>query len=158
MAALYATHTSTTTTTFPQNLKRTSQETDRRHLLSDSLPPSAAPSILSYADSTLDGDRTPRAHSPAPSTQTQTTQTPQTYRGFPSEAHYLAALREWAEDHQYEKKPDVGFAFYGEKTMQDYASQPRVELGLRRKWRERKGRKNSVAQGGQREERRNTVA
>lgn len=45
-----------------------------------------------------DGDRTPRGRSPL---RFASITTPRSYRGFPSEAHYLAALQEWADSKKY---------------------------------------------------------
>lgn len=145
---------------------RASTETDRRQLLAESIAPSESSSIISHGD----GDRTPRAHSPAPSTTGSAfripagqrhdrhasiaTPAPQPYRGFPSEAHYLAALNEWAESKKYIQQTDTTlYGFYGETTMEEYASRPKMEgLGLRRKW---KARKEAKQEG--KGSRRNTV-
>ncbi|TKA68162.1 hypothetical protein B0A55_07439 [Friedmanniomyces simplex] len=144
---------------------RSSTDTDRRHLLSDSVAPSSAASIITETD----GDRTPRAHSPAPSSLHSTTAdsttnnrfripasttgqpqqqprrdtitdpTPQPYRGFPSEAHYLAALHAWADQQKYiEPGTTALYGFYGHQSLQDYASKPPMEIGIRRKWRARR--------------------
>lgn len=48
------------------------------------------------------------------------------YSGFPSEAHYLKALREWAEEQKYVPH-DAGWAAFWllrGTTMQEYASRP----------------------------------
>ncbi|KAK4550864.1 hypothetical protein LTR36_000444, partial [Oleoguttula mirabilis] len=76
------------------------------------------------------------------------------YKGFPSEAHYLAALHEWAESKKYIQTTDTTlYGFYGENTIEDYASRPKIEgLGLRRKWRARKEAKRETKGS-----RRNTV-
>ena len=63
---------------------------------------------------------------------------PQPYKGFPSEAHYLAALEAWADSKKFLEPEKTLKGFYGEKTMEEYARAPRMELGLRRKWRARK--------------------
>ena len=142
---------------------RSSAETDRRHLLSESnsiAPSSSASQITDFED----GDRTPRAGSPVREAGPSSTyerrdtiaapsQSPQPYRGFPSEAAYLAALSEWAEHKKYIYYDTALSGFYGKKTMQEYASQPGVELGLRKKWKARKQKKED-----QKAERRNTVA
>jgi hypothetical protein len=44
--------------------------------------------------------------------------------------------------------------FFGNTTMQELASRPGVEIGLKKKWRERKARKEEKKKA----ERRNTVA
>ena len=148
---------------------RKSTETDRRHLLADSVVPSeAASEIVDFAD----GDRTPLSHSPVrgedsssqfkiPAGQAHErrdtiaapSEAPRPYKGFPSEAHYLAALNEWAESKKYIYYDKSLIGFYGQKTMGDYANQAGgVELGLRKKWKARKERKAE-----QKMERRNTV-
>lgn len=151
----------------PQNLAnlhiqpRRSTETDRRPLLSDSLAASETASLISqpYArHNDDDGEATPRAQSPAPTARRETlaTATPQPYRGFPSEAHYLAALRAWAEEKKYIRY-DTGLkGFYGERTVEEYASQPPVSLGIREKWRARKEKRGRGEAGGK--GRRNTLA
>eukprot|EP00918_Siedleckia_nematoides_P005419 GHVU01011948.1.p1 GENE.GHVU01011948.1~~GHVU01011948.1.p1 ORF type:complete len:169 (-),score=22.48 GHVU01011948.1:323-829(-) len=157
------------TAALQQTEPRASAETDRRHLLSDSSAPSPstsrATSIIDYAG---DGDRTPRASSPAFSTSTTTTQRaripaghtrhasladpapPQPYRGFPSEEHYMAALREWAESKKYLQQDQTQLiGFYGDKTLQEYADKPKMEgLGLRRKWKARKEEKTQKIRRG----------
>ena len=106
-----------------------------------------------------DGDRTPRAHSPALSTSTAherraTIAAPTTYKGFPSEAHYLAALNEWAESKKYVQSTDTTLlGFFGETTLEEYAKRPGVEgLGLRKKWKARKEARQEAKMA-----RRNTV-
>ena len=140
---------------------RASTETDRRHLLSESVAPSETSSLYSYQD----GDRTPRAQSPTRFTSPQplrrdtlTDPTPRPYKGFPSEAAYLAALHEWAEEKKYITPNTQLFGFYGHTTMSDYASKPRPQMSmdLKKKWRERKARKEEQKLAVQ--ERRNTVA
>ena len=132
---------------------RGSAETDRRHLLSGSVAPSAAASIITDSEDG-DGDRTPRAHSPAPSTQAADSRfrspagqrrdtiadpTPQPYRGFPSEAHYLAALNAWADEQKYIRPVGTELVgFFGHTSLQEYADRAPLESGLRRKWRARK--------------------
>ncbi|KAK0336470.1 hypothetical protein LTR91_015529 [Friedmanniomyces endolithicus] len=146
---------------------RSSTETDRRHLLADSVAPSRAASFI-----TNDGDRTPRAHSPAPSdcptdapssfkipgghphprrdTIADPSPAPQPYRGFPSEAHYLAALHAWADQQRYvDPGKTTLYGFYGHQSLQDYASKPPMEIGIRRKWRERReAKKEREREGG----------
>ncbi|KAK5729884.1 hypothetical protein LTR17_011523 [Elasticomyces elasticus] len=136
---------------------------DRRHLLSNSVAPSSAASIVTDI-SDGDGDRTPRAHSPAPSyrltddryrvpssqrrdTIADPTTIPQPYKGFPSEAHYLAALHAWAEGKKYIEPTETSlYGFYGHTSLQEYASKPPMETGLRRKWRARKEAKKEQKQ------------
>lgn len=137
------------------NDPRPSNETDRRQLLAEeSIAPSETSSI--YTARGTEGDRTPRATSPARSTQTQrhtrhsslasqsTAQTQtQPYRGFPSEAAYLSALQQWADSKKYLEPMETGLrGFYGETTMEELAARPKAfngeGLGLKRKWRARK--------------------
>ncbi|KAK1072014.1 hypothetical protein LTR12_003418 [Friedmanniomyces endolithicus] len=146
-----------------------STETDRQHLLADSVAPSRAASFI-----TNDGDRTPRAHSPAPShlptdhpsafkipaastghphprrdTIADPSPAPQPYRGFPSEAHYLAALHAWADQQRYvDPGKTTLYGFYGHQSLQDYASKPPMEIGIRRKWRERREAKKEREREG----------
>ncbi|KAI7522521.1 hypothetical protein KC331_g19191 [Hortaea werneckii] len=68
------------------------------------------------------------------------------YKGFPTQEAYLAALHEWAETQKYLPVGDNGVeGFYGTTTLEEYArKEPKVEVGfgsaLRRKmgWRRRK--------------------
>ncbi|KAF2168149.1 hypothetical protein M409DRAFT_53459 [Zasmidium cellare ATCC 36951] len=126
------------TTTTTQQTPRPSTETDRRHLLS----PSGATSLLSSTQTT------PRASLENPPqlrrgtlADPSTTQHP--YRGFPSEAAYLAAFNEWAESKKYVQHDTNLVGFYGETTMQEYAARPRQEFGLSKRWRERKAKKEA---------------
>ena len=151
---------------------RASTETDRRHLLADSVSPSESASIISdYTD----GERTPRAHSPVRAsvsggslsqvripagqsherrkTLADAAPASKPYRGFSSEAQYLEALQEWAEEKKYIYHDTRLTGFYGKTTMEEYASRPPVETGLKKKWKARKARKEE-----QKAERRNTVA
>lgn len=49
---------------------------------------------------TIDGERTPRARSPVSASKVSDPST-QAYKGFPSKAHYLAALNAWADSKRY---------------------------------------------------------
>lgn len=105
-----------------------------------------------------EGDRTPRPRSPLlaashASGGSEATETSRPYKGFPSEAHYLAALEKWAESRRYLEPETMLVGFYGPKTLQDYASRPGVEIGLKKRWRARKERKAE-----KQDCRRNTVA
>ncbi|KAK3671107.1 hypothetical protein LTR78_009068 [Recurvomyces mirabilis] len=150
---------------------RSSTETDRRYLLADSVAPSESASIITdFADD--GGDRTPRAHSPAPSTAQNaidqrfriaannnnshnplerrdtiadpTVVPQQPYKGFPSEAHYLAALHAWAEDKKFVQVGDTTLhGFYGHTSMQEYAARPGQDFGIKKKWRARKEAKQA---------------
>lgn len=142
--------------------RRSSTETDRRHLLSESVAPSETTSIIDF-----DGNMTPRAQSPVRASQlttqlreherrdtiAETTPAQRPYRGFDSEEEYLEALREWAEEKKYISHSMTLTGFYGGTTMQEFASRPGVEIGLKKKWKERKARKEE-----KKAERRNTVA
>lgn len=138
---------------------RSSAETDRRHLLAESVAPSETSSIIDFGD----GDRTPRAQSPAQASQSYSLERRETiaeatpvrrpYRGFPSEEEYLAALRAWAEEKKYIQHDTMLTGFFGNTTMQELASRPGVEIGLKKKWKERKAKKEE-----KKAERRNTVA
>ncbi|KAF2478736.1 hypothetical protein BDY17DRAFT_305756 [Neohortaea acidophila] len=130
--------------------RKPSTETDRRHLLASSassIAPSDSVSVITARHGDNDGDATPRARSPARSIATTTkTSTSQPYRGFPSEEAYLAALRAWADGQKFTSFDTSLIGFYGERTAEEIASQPRPEFGLRKKWRARRERKNSEAQ------------
>ena len=110
------------TTKAATTVPRTSQETERRHLLSPSQTTTPVASILDFDHQSTpnSGQTTPRARSLAPTETTQTQQQQgQTYRGFPSEAAYLEALRQWAESKKY-VQPELGLrGFYGEVTMEE---------------------------------------
>ncbi|RMY94209.1 hypothetical protein D0861_01473 [Hortaea werneckii] len=56
------------------------------------------------------------------------------YRGFPSQQAYLAALNEWAETQKYLPVGDNGVTgFYGETTLEEHGRrEPKVEMGLGR--------------------------
>ncbi|RMZ15492.1 hypothetical protein D0860_01597 [Hortaea werneckii] len=75
------------------------------------------------------------------------------YKGFPSQKAYLAALNEWAETQKYLPVGDNGVTgFYGEKTLEEYARKgPKGEVGvgevLRRKMRWRKGEGKAGREG-----------
>jgi len=107
---------------------RASTETDRRHLLAESVSHSEASSVIDVES--VDGERTPRARSPVSASKATDTST-QGYRGFPSKAHYLAALNAWADSKRYLEPSDSTLpGYYGQTTMEEYASRPRVHIGL----------------------------
>jgi hypothetical protein len=143
-------------------VSRCSTETERRHLLSDdhSIAPSES---LSQVDASLygDGERTPRARSPTASdplnsrrgtSSDPTTVSTTSYRGYPSEAHYLAALRAWADSKRYVENDSALVGFYGQTTVAEYCERPRVDFGFKKMMRERKEKRNAA-----RETRRNTL-
>ncbi|EMC96278.1 hypothetical protein BAUCODRAFT_469676 [Baudoinia panamericana UAMH 10762] len=159
----------TSTTTQTLEPPRPSTETDRRYLLADSVAPSESASMITeiYGD----GDRTPRARSPASSirraaptvarssspfripagaaferrdTIADPTTVPKPYKGYPSEAHYLNALHAWADSHRYTQPTDTAvYGFYGNVTSDEIASRPRQEFGIKRKLRELKEAKEA---------------
>ena len=53
----------------------------------------------------------------------------------------MAALQEWAEEKKYIQPQKQVIGFYGDKTMEEYASGPGLELGWRKKWKARKEQK-----------------
>lgn len=129
---------------------RQSTETDRRHLLTGSTCPSETSSFVEVEAG--DGERTPRAQSPASAATRFNSQQQETtvdlahqgYRGFPSRAHYLAALNAWAESKRYLEPGDSGISgYYGQTTMEEYAQRPRVELGFSSWKRHRKEKKDA---------------
>lgn len=130
-------------------------ESDRQHLLADTiLPPphSSAASFVSVATITDHKERdVPLSPSTTEIPDTASivvpTQTP--YRGFPSEADYLAALRAWAKDKEYVQFDTALIGFYGRKTQEDYLSQP--GLGLRKKAKARKEEKRGASISGESE-------
>lgn len=78
----------------------------------------------------------------------QQEENPKPYKGFPSEQAYLRALNEWADSKRY-IQPDAGLVgFYGTTTMEQYASRPKVELGITRRWKERKAKKEERRRSG----------
>ena len=97
----------------PSTQQPSSQETHT------STPPESTTTTTSYA----------RPPSPTPSTQTTTsTILPSyaetgSYKGFPSEAAYIAALTEWAEHKKYIQPSEEAQSlsgFFGYKTMEQY--------------------------------------
>jgi len=149
------------TTYIPNNLviepRKSTETEDRRYLLADSIAPSESASMI--YDIEGEGDRTPRARSPnrasgrPASLRSVATTVTTSYRGFPSEAEYIAALEQWADQYRYNVPEKALIGFFGKNTAEELASRPAPQIGLRKKLRERKERK--VAK---QEERRNTVA
>ncbi|QIX01800.1 hypothetical protein AMS68_007317 [Peltaster fructicola] len=126
---------------------RASSETEQRYLLADSVSPSESASAIADIDG--DGDRTPRARSPHRASATLETarhqsiaeperaHTQATYRGFASEQAYMDALRAWADSKRFAAPTETTLlGFYGETTMEEYASRPPAlqPLELRKKW------------------------
>ncbi|KAI5237517.1 hypothetical protein E4T42_09201 [Aureobasidium subglaciale] len=79
-----------------------------------------------------------RPPSPAPSTQTTASTILPTYaqtgsyKGFPSEAAYMAALTEWAETKKYIQPSEEGqtlTGFFGCKTMDEYHDGMKTQKG-----------------------------
>ena len=131
-------------------------ESERQHLLAETiLPPphSSAASFMSVATITerKDGDVSPsQSTTEIPDTASIVVPMQTPYRGFPSEADYLAALRAWAEDKQYIQLDTALIGWYGKKTTEDFLNQP--GLGLRTKSKAQKEEKRrgtiSNATGG----------
>jgi hypothetical protein len=130
-------------------------ESDRQHLLADtSLPPphSSAASFVSV-ETIIDHQERDVPLSPSTTEISDTastiapTQTP--YRGFPSEADYLAALRAWAQEKEYVQFDTALIGWYGQKTKEHYLSQP--GLGLRKKAKARKEEKRRATISGESE-------
>jgi hypothetical protein len=130
-------------------------ESDRQHLLADTiLPPphSSAASFVSVATITdhKEPDASPSQSTidiPNPASIAVPVQTP--YRGFPSEAEYLAALRAWAKEKEYVQFDTALIGWYGQKTGEYYLSQP--GLGLRKKAKARKEEKRRATISGESE-------
>ena len=130
-------------------------ESDRQHLLADTILPPPHSSAASFVSVATITDHKERNASPSPST----TKIPDTasivvpmqtpYRGFPSEADYLAALHAWAKEKEYVQFDTALIGFYGRKTQEDYLSQP--GLGLRKKAKARKEEKRRATISGESE-------
>jgi hypothetical protein len=127
---------------------RQSTDTDRRTLVAESIAPSES---VSQRDTIFtDGNATPRARSPA---RTLTEDTPQRvqsntstirpYRGFASEAEYLAALHAWAEEKKYVQPDSSLVGFYGQTTVEELASRPRMQFGISKLLKGRKEKKKA---------------
>lgn len=117
---------------------RRSTDTEERHLLADTA--SIVTSIYT------EGDRTPRATSPAArvSQSAPALQQQKPYRGFASEQEYLNALHAWADNKRFETVTNAALVgYYGTTTMEEYASRPPAfqGLGLKKKWKARKASK-----------------
>lgn len=116
---------------------RASAETERRQPLTENICPSETSSMFDVE--TLVGERTPRARSPASartiarssSQSTAVDHSTQSYKGFPSRAHYLAALNEWADSKRYlDPGESTLTGYYGTTTVSELASRPRIEFGF----------------------------
>jgi hypothetical protein len=120
-------------------------ESDHQHLLAKpvvSPPHSSAASFVSVATvMNLDDRQISPSQSTADVSDTASTIIPTetAYRGFPSEADYLAALRAWVEEKQYTQFDTALIGWYGTKTKADYLNKP--GLGLRTKSKARKEEK-----------------
>ena len=100
-------------------------ESDRQHLLADTILPPPHSSAASFVSVATITDHKERDASPSPST----TKIPDTasivipmqtsYRGFPSEEAYLAALHAWAKEKEYVQFDTALIGFYGRKTQED---------------------------------------
>ena len=127
-----------------------------RKLIEDNCSIAPSDSISCADGDTEAGSITPRATSPARSTTTTTTRRSsstvqtsdvQSYRGFASEAEYLAALRAWADSKKFAEPDDALVGFYGQTTMEEYCSRPKLDLGIKKRLRERKERRQAARQG-----------
>jgi len=139
-------------------------DSDRQHLLAELvLPPphSSAASFVSVATIT-DHKTCILSPSPPPSTVTipdtatasvvvPSTQTQTPYRGFPSEAAYLAALHAWATEKQYVQLDTALVGWYGQKTTEYYVNKPGLSLRAEAKARkeEKKRRATMAGDGGE---------
>lgn len=152
---------------------KASQDTNPKGTMTESVTPSESASTTTVVrnktnnaspqtqhPSSLATLPTPRisTEDPPPAYSAQPTHTPnghtnphhnhgnKSYKGFPTQEAYLAALHEWAETQKYLPVGDNGVTgFYGTKTLEEYARrEPKVEVGfgsaLRRKmgWRRRR--------------------
>lgn len=130
-------------------------ESDHQHLLADTILPPPLSSAASFVSDATITDHKERDVPLSPSTTEipdvasiiVPMQTP--YRGFPSEADYLAALRAWAKEKEYVQFDTALIGFYGRKTQEDYLSQP--GLGLRKKAKAQKEEKRRATMSGESE-------
>ncbi|KAI4719563.1 hypothetical protein E4T48_04250 [Aureobasidium sp. EXF-10727] len=113
-----------------QTQPRSQSTTLQEHYAPD--PPASATDNSDYA----------RPPSPTPSTQTTASTILPTYaetgsyKGFPSEAAYIAALTEWAEYKKYVQPSEEAqtlSGFFGYKTMDEYTGGPKAPRAARRK-------------------------
>ena len=128
-------------------------ESDRQHLLANTILPPPHSSAASFVTVETITDHKEADASPSQST----TEIPDTasiaapiqtpYRGFPSEADYLAALRAWAKEKEYVQFDTALIGWYGQKTKEHYLSQP--GLGLRKKAKARKEEKRRATISGE---------
>ncbi|KAI7232954.1 hypothetical protein KC330_g5627 [Hortaea werneckii] len=130
----------------------TSTTTVMRNKNNNAPPPSQHPSSLATLPTPrISTEDPPPAYSAQPDHTTNGHIKPhhnhgeKSYKGFPTQEAYLAALHEWAETQKYLPVGDNGVeGFYGTTTLEEYArKEPKVEVGfgstLRRKmkWRRR---------------------
>ncbi|GAB1726559.1 hypothetical protein NU195Hw_g2484t1 [Hortaea werneckii] len=156
-----------------------SQDPDAKETMADSLAPSDPAKMITIIEDNDQNNAPPRTETPslatlrAPRISTEDpppayTERPvslsndesklhnhgNSYKGFPSQEAYLAALNEWAEAQKYLPVGDNGVTgFYGEKTLEEYArKEPKGEMGfgeaLRKKMRWRKGDGKAGKEGG----------
>jgi hypothetical protein len=130
-------------------------ESDRQHLLANTVLPPPQSSAASFVSvETITDHKEPDA-SPSQSTaeisDTASTIVPMqtSYRGFPSEEAYLAALRAWVQEKEYIQLDTALIGWYGQKTKEYYLSQP--GLGLRKKAKARKEEKRKATISGESE-------
>jgi hypothetical protein len=128
-------------------------ESDRQHLLANTILPPPHSSAASFVSvETITDHKKPDA-SPSQSTTgipnaaSTAVPTQTSYRGFPSEAAYLAALRTWVQEKEYIQLDTALIGWYGQKTQEYYLSQP--GLGLRKKAKARKEEKRRATISGE---------
>ena len=143
----------TSTLKAQSQLPNMSFESDCQHLLADTiLPPphSSATSFVSVAAITdhKEPDASPsQSTAEIPDTPSVAVPMQTPYRGFPSEADYLAALRAWAQEKEYIQLDTALIGWYGQKTQEYYLSQP--GLGLRKKAKAQKEEKHRATISGE---------
>lgn len=113
----------------PSHIRPQSQTQTQPQTPLSQTQPSAEPHTSASSTCTATTPSYARPPSPTPSTQTTTsTILPSyaetgSYKGFPSEAAYIAALTEWAEHKKYIQPSEEAQSlsgFFGYKTMEEY--------------------------------------
>lgn len=103
-----------------------SVDSDRRHLLTTSRPPSIASMMTQDIvpdDSASVRSRVTFADQPTTTPLSRSVSVPdagQSYRGFPSREAYYAALEEFAQERKFFKADQQLVGFYHHKTMAEY--------------------------------------
>ncbi|KAI4839899.1 hypothetical protein E4T44_07989 [Aureobasidium sp. EXF-8845] len=139
--------------TIPYNTQPKAQNETQTQSQSQSTREYYAPKPSTSTSTTTTIPSYARPPSPTPSTQTTTSTILPTYtetgsyKGFPSEAAYIAALTEWAEHKKYVQPSEEAqtlSGFFGYKTIEEYTE------GVEQKDRMRARRKSSQGGGGER--------